>query len=274
MISYRMTFQEYHYYTEVAHRIFNYMNGRVNSLNRNCELYTDMYDLVSDKSGYLDAPNRVIIFIGNIIEMWNGYIASDRISTICTTIAWVIAHELLHADQDLNLLRYAKDDNYRDEIERQVQKASYDWVKYHAAEIEQACGFKVVIEYLTTDNLDHSAVYKKNSIKNFYIQSIYNVVFRAVSTVPQLDKIFIDDSYMESIQINIDGNRVLIKNKGEYLEENIPEFCEIMYNYVGRYNRYSATLSSEEIKSKSGEKLCIINIFINNPLYDPMIFAD
>ena len=33
-----MTIQEFNYYSDIATKLFNYMNGKINKLNTNCQL--------------------------------------------------------------------------------------------------------------------------------------------------------------------------------------------------------------------------------------------
>ena len=66
-----MTYEEYHFYSDIAIKLFNYMNGNINKMNSKCELYIDMYDYINHTYANIRYPNFIFIHIGTIVDSWD-----------------------------------------------------------------------------------------------------------------------------------------------------------------------------------------------------------
>ena len=66
-----MTIQEFNYYSDIVTKLFNYMNGKINKLNTNCQLFIDSYDRITNIFAEIKFPSYIHIRIGNIVDSWN-----------------------------------------------------------------------------------------------------------------------------------------------------------------------------------------------------------
>ena len=253
-----MTVEDYGIYSELTRKLFDFMNGRINVLNKNCELHIDPYDYITNTNANIRYPNNIFVHIGNIVDSWNNDWARfvTRHDFISTTLAWAIAHELFHADQLISMLQYNKNDRYRRSIEGDVERASYDWVSRHAKEISKIGGFNVIIRELTAQSLPKTSNYKKASIKEYYIQTIANIILRDFTVTNNLSSLK-DDSTVKTIWINFnDAEVVCIKRGGEYLEESIQLFTQLAYNWAGNFDIYRVLASESVFVDRATNEEC------------------
>lgn len=234
-----MTDIEFDYYSNKAINLFNFMNGNINSLNSNCMLYIDRThpSIISARIRY---PNHITIFIENVYNCWNDRYILDGINKddyITTIIAWALAHELCHADQEISLQKYNNDINYKSRIESGTERRSHAWVMAHNKELSQLTGSNIIISSLTSEYLLKKDYYYENpSIKEFYKQTVLNVIVKD----EKFNIRYIDDDVYDDIVIafnNIDS--VVIKENKMFLRESIPKFSEMVYRYMGQYDEYS-----------------------------------
>ena len=273
-----MTIQEYHYYTDIACKLFKYMNGRVNRINPNCDLRIEMYDFISNTFGNIKFPNHVTIHIGTIIDSWDEkwciVTGMTRHDFICTCIAWAISHELHHADQLLSTIQYSRNEEYRNKIEGDVERASYEWVKRNSKQLSKIGGFRVVISSLDSDTLPDpaDANYTRASIREFYLQTLANIVFRDFESYAKITALS-DESKASDVQITFNKtDSVVIKSNWSYLAENINRFSDLVYKYAGFYDRYRITAETSVTKIEGDRDLVTVDILIRNPLFNPMVF--
>lgn len=254
-----MTVEEYGIYSELTRKLFDFMNGRINVLNKNCELHIDPYDYITNTNANIRYPNNIFVHIGNIVDSWNNDWARfvTRHDFISTTLAWAIAHELFHADQLISMLQYNRNDRYRRSVEGDVERASYDWVSNHAKEISKIGGFNVIIRELTAQSLPKTSNYKKASIKEYYIQTIANIILRDFTVTNNLSSLK-DNSTVKTIWINFnDAEVVCIKRGGEYLEESVQLFTQLAYNWAGNFDIYKVLASESIFIDRATNEECV-----------------
>lgn len=273
-----MTIEEYHRYAPIVLKLFQFMNGRINTLNNNCQLELNMFDMVNGTYGNIRFPNTIIINIGTVIDSWNDdwYEYMDKHDYIGTCLAWAIAHELHHADQLISMIQYNRNQSYKSTVETDVEQASHKWVADHAKEISMIGGFRVVIQNIETPDLRNGrGNYTKVSVKEFYLQTIANVILRDFDAYRSL-KVFEDDTIADNIIIkfaneNINLDSVAIKLNGTYLKDSLNAFSELSYMYAGYYDLYSVNASVEfDIRDTT---TAIVTFSFSNRLINPMIFA-
>ena len=243
-----ISIEEYKFYSDIAIRIFNYMNGKINTLNRNCKLSIH-YNGINGAIGLTNYPDHIEIYIGSIMLNWRDEWSSlfDRHDYICTCIAWTLSHELYHTDQLIYMHQYNNNTEYRQSIEGDVERMSYDWVVKHAPQLSKIGGFNVVIEYLSSETLPDVGHYNKASIKEYYLQTILNVIIRDPYVFNIFD-VFKNDKLSNTIILEFGGqDRVTIKSNKRYLKENIDLFNAITYKWVGTHDDYYVTISSSYI---------------------------
>lgn len=272
-----MTAEEYGIYSELSRKLFNFMNGRINVLNKNCELHIDPYDYITNTNANIRYPNNIFVHIGNIVDSWDNKWAKyvTRHDFISTTLAWAIAHELFHADQLISMIQYNRNDRYKKSIEGDVERASYDWISSHAKEISMIGGFTVIISDLTAKSLPKTSNYRKASAKEYYIQTIANIILRDFNVTNNLTSLK-DNSTIKTIWINFnDAEVVCIKKSGEYLEESIQLFSQLAYNWAGNFDIYRIFASETVfIDPYTNEECAEIKFMFENQKIRGVIFKE
>lgn len=267
-----MTVEEFNTYQEITIKLFNYMNGRINTLNRFCTLTVDMYDLVNRTYGNIRYPNHITIFLGTAIDSWDPQWSCimSKHDYICTSIAWAISHELHHADQLISMINYGINPSYKSIVEGDVERASYNWVSTHSGELSRIANFNCVIDNVCVKSLPDTTNYKKASVKEFYLQTLANIVIRDLDVFRDIE-IFSNDDKCENIIIDFNStDYVTIKSGGNYLQENINIFNDIVYKYAGYWDTYSIDINIFEMTDKSST--FIVKIDIKNQIINPITF--
>lgn len=270
-----MTIPEYHKYCEVTKALFEYMNGRVNTMNSQCTLQLEMFDLITGTFGNIRYPNHIVIYVGTIINAWNDewdpYI--NKNDWICTCIAWAVSHELHHADQLISMMTYNRNQEYKDKVEGDVELASYNWVARHSKEIGVVCECNIIISDLISDGIPKVGNYKKASPKEFYIQTIANILLRDLNVFQDIADTFNNDAITDIILVFNDIDSVVIKTNGIYVDSNINLFSQMVYKYSGYWDLYSISC---EIIIKAMEDnsriLAYVRFKISGCLVNPMTF--
>ena len=268
-----MTLEEYHFYSDMATKLFNYMNGNINRMNSKCTLYIDMYDYIQGTYANIRYPNYVYIHIGTIIDSWEDdwtrYMR--KVDYVGSCIAWALAHELHHADQLISMLQYNRNIDYRNEVERDVTRASYDWVAMHSRELSIVGGFNVVITDIDSNTLEDTANYRKANPKEFYLQTILNIIIRDHNLFNRI-RVFTEDDLASDIVLNFNGvDSVVVKTKGKYLSENINQFSTLAYKWAGYYDRYNIKVNVQ-FATIDNRSIAFVNFVISNNFINPMIF--
>lgn len=268
-----MTIEEYHFYSNIAMKLFNFMNGNINRMNSNCELCIDMYDYIYGTYANIRYPKYIMIYVGTIVDSWHNeysnYISKESYTSSC--IAWALAHELHHADQLISMLRYNSNTEYKDSVEADVNRASYDWVKDHGKELSALTGIEIAMNKIYSPSLTDSTNYRKASISEFYKQTIANVILRDMDLFFKLE-VFTNDNIADDIVISFnDQDKVVIKSKGRYLEENINIFSDMAYRHAGYYDIYFIRPEIKMVK-ESDRNIALVNFSTHNEFIHPMIF--
>lgn len=268
-----MTILEYNHYSEMASKLFNYMNGKINNLNSNCTLYIDMYDYIHGTYGNIRYPNYIYIHIGTIVDSWDDswVVCMSKESYVGSCIAWALSHELHHADQLISMIRYNTNPSYKESVENDVSRASYDWVYDHRGDISLIGGFEVTIKDISSTSLPDFANYQKASVKEFYLQTIANIIIRDLDLFNKFN-IFTNDLLVDDIVLTFnDIDSVVIKSKGIYLIENINIFSSIAFKWAGYFDVYKISTSSKTVISDDRKK-AYVYFNTNDSLIHPMTF--
>lgn len=269
-----MTVQEYNEYSNITINLFNYMNGRINQLNSNCFLQIDPYDLLYNTYGNIKYPNVIFIHVGTIVDTWKDdwSIYMSKRDYIGSCIAWAISHELHHADQLISMVMYNRNTEYKNEMESDVERASYDWVLNHSKELSQIGGFNVLINKLESNTLPEIGHYTKASVKEFYLQTIANIIIRDLDLFDSL-RVFTNDNMCDDMILifnNIDT--IVIKSNGKFLSENIIPFSKLVYEYCSKYNIYHIYVDISFSYNNTGRCMATVEFKITNQIIYPMQF--
>lgn len=267
-----MTFEEYHAYSDVAIKLFNFMNGYVNRLNSKCTFQIEMYDLINGTYGNIRFPCHIYINLGTIIDAfepaWSTFV--DKWDYTCTLITWSIAHELHHADQLIAMLQYSNT-AYRNKVEGDVQRASYDWVADHAKVLSQIGGFNVIISSIDSYNLPDVGNYKRAGLREFYLQTIENILIRDTNSFRTVLP-YIEHNANVRLTFNSEDT-VFIKTDGNYNPASLNRFSALVYKWAGYYDKYSIRCFVDEINIH-GVLVINIEFEITNQLIEGMIFKN
>lgn len=270
-----MTINEYHFYSDIAIKIFNYMNGNINRMNSQCQLYIDMYDLVNGTYANIRYPNFIFIHIGTIVDSWDDdweeYTDMNRMSYIVSCIAWALSHELHHADQLISMLQYNRNPSYKKSVEGDVERASYDWVAAHSRELTNLTGIPIVIREIDSPSLPSRGNYTRASVAQFYKQTIANIIIRDIELFHKLIVFTDDTSCDDIILIFNEVDTVVIKSNGNYIPENVTAFSELAYKYAGYFDVYHINAVSN-ITEVNGKNIATVKFTISDSLIKPMIF--
>lgn len=272
-----LTVEEFCYFADITKKLFDYMNGRVNRIL--CVLDVKAKDIERSALANIVYPNYISVYIDTISENYTisgldelmGY--EDYMTTI---IAWSICHELFHADQLMSIVQYCNNEEYKQNVEMAVELNSYNWICNHIDELSNVVGFRFSIESVGSELLENarrsSISYKYAGVKDYYLQTIYNIIFRNLDIIyDEALKVLIDDNLSDDIILEFSPNdKICIKRNGVYLSENINTFASLAYKFAGQYDNYQieavVDIYRDEEKTTSVIKFVMKNIK-NMPIY-------
>ena len=277
------SFTALNYWRSITITLFDYMNGYVNHLNYKCRLFVEDREYLSRVNGVTAFPSDVTIFLGNILNMCYSIDYPEfkdstvRHNMIGTMIAWTVCHELLHADQKIDVLRYGNDPQYNNLIESAVEAASYDWVLYHAMEIEDAVQhcFKVVID--SFQRPVELFTYERATPQEFYMQTILNIVMRDPDAYNSIKELRPENECKYAnielvFKYNDHSDSSVIKSAGRYQDGvSIERFTSAVTNYVALYDIYHISYFADEIFNQSENTLILYFVIQDRSMY-PITF--
>ena len=203
-------------------------------------------------------------------DRWSIYLSKQEY--IATCIAWAISHELHHADQLISMVMYGSNEAYKNEMEADVERASYDWICNHSRELSELIGIRMCMDKLESNTLVDKGNYKKANVREFYLQTIANIVIRDLNLFDQL-KVFNNDNMCDDmILVFNDIDTIVIKSNGKFLEENIVPFCNLVYKYCSVYNMYHISVDASFSYNSTGRCMVTVQFNVSKPLIHPMKF--
>ena len=166
------------------------------------------------------------------------------------------------------MMTYNHDPQYKLKVEGDVQRISYDWIMNNTRKLGEIGDFKCQIRYIRSEVLPDVSDYRRASVKEYYLQTIANVILRDLQLFGQLT-IFHNDDDTDSILVIFNNtDSVYIKQNGKYLSESVGLFSQLAYKYAGQYNQYSVNIRCNIYENKNG----IVNIQCTNQMVDVMRF--
>ena len=117
-----------------TNHIFNYLNGKVNIVNRACILHI-IWCNTGTLFGANFTPNQITILIGNIARM-----VAVNIDHLYVIITQTLIHELCHADQDIDDHLYTEDESYKNMIEASCEAMTSVLMPYYGIHILKDIG--------------------------------------------------------------------------------------------------------------------------------------
>ena len=186
----KMTTEEFTYYSNIARRMFDFMNGKINPINI-CHLEIALYGNHPRMFGDFRNPNRIRLFMENIINDWKPEFYDNYKVThydyTCNLIALTICHELFHSEQVLDGIRYSDDKEYYDSIETAVKIEALNWIENSS--IDKVFHFEICIEDFGKDvPYEYQQL---DEIDGFYYQILVNGVERVDMNSKIADNIYV-----------------------------------------------------------------------------------
>lgn len=210
----------YQKYAPIALNVFNYLNGKINPLNL-CIPYIAGFS--TDNYAQFQYPNRMCLFLGSIIENFYNRDKSDQENTdiIMSVVSLCLAHELYHANQNIDAYKYKHNDEYRKNIEDSVEYLAEVFCIDNSKTFESEFGFK----YLLRNHFNDLAYATYDSIQDADMVSVlYNYIlgaFRSIQVSNDIVRILTSKKYKDfSIALYYKNNFVSefdILRDGEYV---------------------------------------------------------
>lgn len=231
-------------------KVFNYYNGKINSLNR-CTLEIEWVDKQeSTILGQTLNPNIVKIFPKIIFRNANSF------QTFVFNMIMVVIHELHHADQFILYDMVAIDPEYNFTIEAPVERETARYILYNLDEIETLSDHIVDRSILDLDTIYEDSVknkgfpYVKKNICTHILMAIYEMV-----SCDKERKIILDESFYDAIN-NKKDFCININNLIYYViyQGNIVTDFDMFNSFVRHefFGRMAFTASGRLVKTTGG----------------------
>ena len=279
-----MTTEEFTYYSNIARRMFDFMNGKINPINI-CQLEIALYGNQPRMFGDFQNPNRVHLFMENIIDDWKPEFYDNyevtKYDYTCNLIALTICHELFHSEQVMDTARYKDDKDYYDSIETAVKIEALNWIENSG--INKVFHFKICIEDFGKDvPYEYQQL---DEIDDFYYQILVNAVERVSMKSEIADNIY---DYLFSINVHnviigfIDTNNgidcnnysmksLVIKQNNEFLYSAFTDFCNLVYENTARFTKYEL---ADLFDYNSNTNTSTLRFLVKNQIIEPVIFLN
>jgi len=199
-----MKYSNYKYYIDAAMKL---LNGQV---NRNLRCYKFSY-VYSNDEVHARECNGAITF--NLQSM--AYALKDMEPLIrFTYIIRTVAHELSHIDQDVNYYKYERDYSYRAWIEKSNELNSICFIMDNLNMIKMNLGD---FNHTILEDLHQYA--KINGTK--YVPSSKSKMVANIMETYMIDTNRARYKDLDTILLNLNGVRYMIKHKGEIIDPNV-----------------------------------------------------
>lgn len=243
---------ELFYYIDLADRIFNLLNGKINRLATNVILL-----LSRDIKPYAEIFDRSVIFLNieKIIQC-----SPMEKSKKETNLLFVLCHELFHIDQEVINEKYLDDKNYFRNKEIETDYRSLTYILNNLEYLEYTLNITISkLDLISTRN----SLMEKSDITNFGDYRRYSIE-EMISTMTSYLTRTTNNFWIEKhtvylwILINDYYEKIPLKINGKYIQESI---C-IIQELIRRY--YKAIITNSEVKYFEEENCFSIVINISD----------
>lgn len=220
-----MQYNEINEYLKFAYKVFEYLNGEINKVNKNVILSIYPYNV--GRLGEMTQRSTLKLYIYDIIERCN-----NDSNVIKNNILFTIVHELYHTDQFLSPYEYTINQEYNDRIEKQVNYMTIIYLVDNRKRLEENLDVRIMVDHLNqylkmiTNDLVDPIRYKRISIFNYY----YEIIRYLFSNLPNNFSDLLDAE--PNIHLVCNDEKFIIKKDGVF-NENIDELNRIIHeNYI------------------------------------------
>jgi hypothetical protein len=210
-------------YRQFTVDVFNYLNPRITPRNP-CVLTISVYNPYN--YGEFKKPNYIDIPLGSIIN--NFYGRDDMIKSV---IVLSICHELQHADQMTDMIRYTYDKDYAEALEAQAEYKAERFMFDHARELHDRFGVNPSKTFIAPTKAPTSP-YQAFDCESYYINTLADVVYRSADSLAELKEIFNRKEdiyatfYIAFCENGECSDAIMIRDNWVYLLESINDFNE------------------------------------------------
>ena len=264
------TLQQFTFYKNFAHEIFNYLKTRINRFI-NPILEVDYADMVNYTYANNRKPNIIMLHIDNIVcECGNGY----NKNKICSMIFIALTHELFHVEQSMSQEMYRSDYNYKVFVESAVEKQTLKFLVDHSNEIYNLFGVYLDLSYFNIDNMGKGKYEAIMNAEYIYRYTIMNVIFRKDFEYRRFESDILNK--YRTIYIRFEnGPNFLIKSNGEFCESTLNEFISSVGCFAGKYDRYTVNVRMEKVPYREQEEVAAqVTFTLSNRCLYPMVFRN
>lgn len=286
---YFMSNEDWALYSPIVIKIFDFMNGHVNTVHP-CVLRLIQINPAFDKLlGQFNFPNIIDIYLGNIILQYD-FLSPDikalfdyrRHDFICSRIAFGICHELYHADQFIQYDFIDWTGCYFDKTENEVEEMAFQWLESHHKELESLVGFTYIAD-CTAYFDERNAIpfiydYQRITLEQLYLDHI-NYIFGMERYIEYMKNKEIPDfgKYVQDAGSCIVGfskadsnetESVWIKQNKIYLAESLPMFERLCKKYIEGYYDFN---KEWDITYNAKDDILMITLVYSNYEIEPII---
>ena len=227
-----MVYDKIQDYIDLANKIFEYFNGRINKVNNNVKFIISPED--KPIFGEMHGSICLKLYIYSIIER------STYDLSIKHNILFTIIHELFHADQCLYFEEYNINKDYVDMIEAQVNFMTTVYLINNKIIMEEIFGFPLLIynlkKYLQLLEEEKTGIrYRRIYLFDYYYQNLRSLF----TSLNQLSDILY---YASNINFYCNNNFVIIKKDNIFIEDT-NSFRDMVYDNYYRNRKKTHTCS-------------------------------
>ena len=223
-----MTYNKIQKYIDLANRIFNCLNSKINQVNNSVIFVISPSD--STIFGEMKTNMTLKLYIYTII-----YQPFSNDASIKNNILFTIIHELFHADQLMNLKEYQINDEYSHMMESQANFMTAIYMINNKIILEELFGFNILIYNLKVylDKLQRefnsSIIYKRTNIFSYYYEMLKYIIG---PSNPISDLLY----YETNIEFHCEDAHVVIKENNIF-NPDTSSFNQMVYDKYVKINR-------------------------------------
>lgn len=213
------------YYSDLAQKTFNLLNGRINKINTNLIL-----SISDDNEAYATIFRKSIVII-NINKIINDL--RNEHDLIITNIIYNIAHELFHADQVVDDYNYLHNDSYKNKKEEEAIYRAITFILINKELIEEQLNIKINDEVLiySRDQVDKRIGI--NQIADYERCNLEECIKTNLRILTKIEDLDLDDydNVIFQIENGYMKDSIIIKSDGTYSLEAVNELQRMLRTY-------------------------------------------
>ena len=253
------------FYTPRALALFNYLNGRINKKNI-CIAQISGFD--DNLYACFQYPNHMTIYLGSVIDHYGDINNPDSFHNVMSVTTLCLAHELFHADQNINAYTYKQDIDYCNRVENGAEYNAEKFCFDHKDDFLKLFGFEYRIEITEKKTPIERATIEQmvlNCFLGFFRnKEVYSAFKETCDQEKNLDFcVYKNGKYM---------NDLILKNGGKWVVD-IAEFNKFLDSFRPSWYTpvfYMSVYKEKMMDSKLKKEFMIFTINLKNVKYYPL----